>query len=672
MPVHSESEGRNRWRTARERERMRARREIRTRVLTAGVSDDEDGGKERAGDENEVERPCRTSIAACLSETTSPLPSPELELDALCTLLRQVEAGRSSAFSVSTLSKYHEVLNKPLPTTLLSSYKIETLCTSRFGAEYAQSILAYAEALESCTIIEYATWLGEYKLLGPLLAGGLDPTLRGQFKSVLTGGEPSMKHRSDLSTRVLQRFFDAFPSSLSSYIVKRVVDMRLQHWKDHYNSDCALCGSLDPAQLWFGLPCNHSFCENCFWQDLLDHVDDRDDGDVVLCPVCGKAGCDTDNSCSISDECYSSSDLRCKSLEKYLSLPATSKELKMLPKRKKYRKHALSLSWSEAVEQSVGSSQDVRRDKFFNYTECNSYHYVKGCLMAGVDVNLTNQYGQTCLFIAAWLGYTKLVNLLLQFGADPTIPSNGGIRAEHASEANGHTDILEALRRFECKPGLSNFDLLLTKNMKRMQETGLSRPRLNILIDSEATHSGAGACVIDGGFSSHCVDAMIDLWRSLPVDFFNTKEKGPNAMCSDRSYYCDSEGHLRKLLIDVMFRAFEKQVSPPRQVMVFPHMRFLHYAHPGSVLAPHVDLSRTDLSGNSSSHTFILYLYDCESGGETSLLRDLSCDDRNEILAKVSPRRGRLLLFPHSCPHEGNEVIDVPKVLIRGEVKLSR
>ena len=208
--------------------------------------------------------------------------------------------------------------------------------------------------------------------------------------------------------------------------------------------------------------------------------------------------------------------------------------------------------------------------------------------------------------------------------------------------------------------------------MKPIQEIVLTVPELSILIDSEATHSGAGTCVIDGGFSSRCVDAMIDLWRSLPVDFSNTKKKGSNALCSDRSYYCDSEGHLREMLMDVICRAFEKQVYTPRQIVVFPHMRFLHYAHPGSVLAPHVDLSRTDLSGNSSSHTFILYLYDCKSGGETSLLRGLSGDERNEVLARVSPQRGRLLLFPHKCPHEGNEVIDVPKVLIRGEVQLTR
>jgi hypothetical protein len=27
-------------------------------------------------------------------------------------------------------------------------------------------------------------------------------------------------------------------------------------------------------------------------------------------------------------------------------------------------------------------------------------------------------------------------------------------------------------------------------------------------------------------------------------------------------------------------------------------------------------------------------------------------------------------LFPHNCPHEGEEVVDAPKILIRGEAIL--
>jgi len=100
-------------------------------------------------------------------------------------------------------------------------------------------------------------------------------------------------------------------------------------------------------------------------------------------------------------------------------------------------------------------------------------------------------------------------------------------------------------------------------------------------------------------------------------------------------------------------------------------MRFLHYTQPGSILAPHVDLCRVDQDTQQrSTHTFILYLTDCDEGGETSLLGGVSGEKRNDILASVQPKMGRLLLFPHACPHEGNEVVHVPKSLLRGEVIL--
>jgi hypothetical protein len=76
-------------------------------------------------------------------------------------------------------------------------------------------------------------------------------------------------------------------------------------------------------------------------------------------------------------------------------------------------------------------------------------------------------------------------------------------------------------------------------------------------------------------------------------------------------------------------------------------------------------------SGEHSTHTFILYLSTCNDGGETSLLGHTSGQGREVIMANVKPVRGRLLLFPHLTPHEGRVVVDVPKLLLRGEVILS-
>lgn len=109
-----------------------------------------------------------------------------------------------------------------------------------------------------------------------------------------------------------------------------------------------------------------------------------------------------------------------------------------------------------------------------------------------------------------------------------------------------------------------------------------------------------------------------------------------------------------------------------------------------------MDLARTDNSGVKSTHTLLVYLTTCEHGGETALLRELptrknkmkgkecahrqdaaesgpyvphepQCEDFN-ILEAVKPVRGRILIFPHLCPHEGREVVSVPKVCIRSEL----
>jgi 2OG-Fe(II) oxygenase superfamily len=136
------------------------------------------------------------------------------------------------------------------------------------------------------------------------------------------------------------------------------------------------------------------------------------------------------------------------------------------------------------------------------------------------------------------------------------------------------------------------------------------------------------------------------------------------------------------------------------------HMRFLTYSHAGSCSPPHTDLSRRTQDGRCSTHTFLLYLTDCESGGETRLLRSVNPKSRavdalsdgrgsgrredvedvsgavspvvisgsdsasaaSNVLATIRPRRGRVLIFPHCCPHEGRAADSLPKILLRGEM----
>jgi len=110
--------------------------------------------------------------------------------------------------------------------------------------------------------------------------------------------------------------------------------------------------------------------------------------------------------------------------------------------------------------------------------------------------------------------------------------------------------------------------------------------------------------------------------------------------------------------------------SVPCEV-AYSHMRFLHYAEPGGYLAPHTDLARTDrLTGEKSTHTFILYLSGARkgsAGGETVLLERVHAESPD--LATVAPVRGRLFLFPHECPHKAVPVHEPPKLILRGEMR---
>ena len=129
----------------------------------------------------------------------------------------------------------------------------------------------------------------------------------------------------------------------------------------------------------------------------------------------------------------------------------------------------------------------------------------------------------------------------------------------------------------------------------------------------------------------------------------------------------DSEGWVRQ--------AFEAALAGIQELgghVTMPHMRFLHYSQIGGGLPAHVDLARTDALGRRSTHTFILYLWNASpeatsearnAGGETVLLNRME-DSAAATVVAVEPCRGRLLLFPHMCPHLARPIAS-PKLLLR-------
>ena len=670
MRQHNAAEdGRKCWRTARERQRLKSRFNIRERVA----------GPQTQQPKYQYQE---TATTSCLS------PS---KLQTVMQSIRHIQDGDRSKFSLTSMDGQFELLSTPMSTKYLLESKALAYqrCVAWFGKDHTEGLEQYIESLSTFTIMEYALWLQNYSIVGALLQGGINPCIRGwttEPTNILFWNQSLQQ----IGSRVLVRFFDCFPVFLATYIVKRVVDMRIAAFRNREidtngivaHSTCPMCYNSVPQdfRLVF-LPCLHCFCEPCFWKDLLRHVDHRGEAeDVVLCPICGISG---GNEATISSDNKIAPDFlatdwstpamrRQKSLEKLRSLPLNRNALKAKKEKKKRlsEKDCLASSWCAAVTPSLGSSQDVRRDKFFAYVERNSIRYVRGCLWAGVDVNWTNEYGQTAIYIAAWRGNVDMVELLLQFGADPYVISNGGSSVFSVCVANHHEDVcrlLNGMAHGDASSKMSNHASLACHLLSSNGEHILPDLELTTLIDTQIDHPGAGSYMVDNTLSADIVEQFMHLWRSLPPE--RPKPKKKDALCSIRSYYCDAEGYVCNLLQSIIEKS---GVSPPGQsVTVYPHMRFLDYCREGTALAPHVDLCRVDpISSKRSTHSFLLYLTDCCEGGETCLLGDVNGDGRTQVLARVLPRRGRLLLFPHSCPHEGIEVVDVPKILLRGEVAL--
>ena len=662
-------EKRDCWRTARERERLRARFHIRERVAEAKDA------------------------------TTTPRLEDPASHKLLCCYIHYIKAGDRSKFSLSKLDRQFDLISSRIPTSFLYStmadineeeWSLEEhtfrLCMKWFGEDYAQKLREYMSSLETFTIMEYAAWMGKYSIVSALLLAGVNPCRRGRHNqyTTRTHGDAHDDWSISMGARVIKRFFDCFPQLLSTYLVEGVVELRREGWARRATIvDVEQHGCLHCQQQSNGMEgllcfssCQHWICEICLWNDLLENLDQRGDwNDVLVCPHCGQ----TNKSCSMNQSCVEPTtsledwiDLTCyekreRSLSKFNDLPADRKALKSSAGKKKRaspQSHSAS-SWRAAVLPSLGSTQAVRRDKFFTSLERNSVQYVRGCLYAGVNVDWTNEYGQTALHISVWRGSEAIASLLLEFGANPRHAANDGTTPMEIAILLGHENLRKLLEDFESCPNEMG-DIPSKICPSHLPSLSLPVGALATLIPIHTDHPGAGSYTIDGALSSDQIAWLLSLHGRIPVDRTQKQKAG---LCSERSYFCDATGSTRTALEFAIRSA--GLTNQNGRVQVFPHMRFLDYSIAGTTLNPHVDICRIDpISGLRSTHTFILYLTDCPQGGETSLLGEISGEERSRILARVSPQRGRLLLFPHACPHEGNEVRDVPKILLRGEVHL--
>lgn len=229
------------------------------------------------------------------------------------------------------------------------------------------------------------------------------------------------------------------------------------------------------------------------------------------------------------------------------------------------------------------------------------------------------------------------------------------------------------------------------------------------LVSEDSTHPGAGSWQIDGAISEPFLREMEALLALVPEA--GDPREGDNKRRSttvDRHFFCDSLGIVANTICGAIFPFLGK-------VILNPYMRFISYGQEGSKLGAHVDLPaklrpnelinrvnwgdihQTGSEGRdgelcTTTHTWVLYLHDCDQGGQTLLLeslpaasgQDFELADGNKnqdsgpfavpenekgagVLASVRPKRGRILVFPHQCPHMGAVVVSTPKTILRGE-----
>ncbi|CAE7735173.1 HYDIN [Symbiodinium pilosum] len=339
-------------------------------------------------------------------------------------------------------------------------------------------------------------------------------------------------------------------------------------------------------------------------------------------------------------------ELREASLKKFLSLP------------KHWTRKARSVE-TDHFKQPLGGTRARRMLLFENAAALGDVEWLQALLNAGVDIDGKNLFGQTALFLASWYGHTEAVKILLRHGAK-AIPASGGVTPLEAAAAHHHGKIVDVLRSFghvvsvgtAAEFTLSGLDLV---PKLLLPEAGM-----------------VGSWFLSRSFQEDSLQMLDDLGKSLPVP---ETEMGRRA--AERLFFCDAVGHIKDALTHLLRQAqFE-------EVHVSPWLRFLRYKRPNIPLVPHVDYEwlpgyiSAELPGYgpsdfSTTHTLLLYLTDCCNGGETWLLDGTpdQCPDSPEPLACIPARRGCILLFPHQRLHMGTALKQLPKMMLRADVRL--
>jgi hypothetical protein len=216
--------------------------------------------------------------------------------------------------------------------------------------------------------------------------------------------------------------------------------------------------------------------------------------------------------------------------------------------------------------------------------------------------------------------------------------------------------------------------------------------------------------VLDNACTAQWLNTVQATRLSLPLD-----SKRPTV---DRRFFCDNSheriiaGGIEQIVAQgLMKRAGGDNESKQGSFSVHcnRYTRILEYRQVGAGLPPHTDGTKVcEDTGLKSTHTLLLFLSDCAHGGETvimdgkdgwskyekvvvnkdrvfrhgrnaqtrdgdggsSMIMDVSDGDEANVSVGVTPRIGRIVLFPHEWPHAGAVCVSLPKIMLRAEVTI--
>ena len=376
----------------------------------------------------------------------------------------------------------------------------------------------------------------------------------------------------------------------------------------------------------------------------------------------------------------------------------------------------------------VGRFQQQRSNLLISSALQGKLQQVEQILLEGADINVRNGYGQTPLYCACWQGQAAVVRALLAFDANTTIVSNSQSSCQQIATHHNHHQVLALLCNHQQgtppPPPPPPPPLSTTSPPWHLLHPIAPPPHSGLLLPTILLTTPNPVFFVDFDLQSPVLEYCKTKFEQYTgesvregASAFNTNHRNKNTKNLEmktphgerhtdpaRRFFCDEEGTISKHIIDILqqhgihslhtipatgatpTKATPRPPPPPpptigqdqiEQISILPYMRFLLYDQPGQQLLPHTDAAKYGIASTAkSTHTWILFLSDSSQGGATQFVDRIHTgteskqhtDSTIEILASVSPKRGRLLIFPHQTPHAGEKTGTSFKLLLRGEM----